>query len=135
MNNIVVIIKGFGQIFFQDNILLGVLIVAALGIASPVILLFALLGNISSLVTAHLIGAQKSIIETGIYGFNGILVGVVAHLYLKDFPVAVVVTVILSSVATILFFLLSKNGIPPLAFPFVLMAWIILLLLKFLKLG
>jgi urea transporter len=107
----------------------------ALGIASPVVLLLGLFGDISSLITAQFIGAQKSMIETGAYGFNGILIGMVAHLYLKNLPVEIVVTIVLSSIAAVIFFILSKNGFAPFSLPLVLMAWIILILVKFLKLG
>lgn len=135
MNFVLAIIKGFSQLLFQENIILGLLMIVGLGIAFPMSLMLALVGNISSILAAFLIGAPKGIVETGVYGFNGILIGTMVAFYVKQTPIALLITVVGSIFAAIIFFILTRNNVHPFAFPFVLVAWIILILIKLLKIN
>lgn len=132
-NIISIILKGFSHLFFQESALLGFLIVVSLGIVSPVTLLLSVIGNVSGLLTALILGVKKPIVELGIYGFNGVLIGSLVSFYIKQLPLALVITAIASAVAAVLFYILFKNNIIPLAAPFLFVGWVIILLLKFLK--
>lgn len=134
MNFIPIIFKGFGQVLFQENILFGFLLAIGLGLASPITLLLSFLGNITGSLMAILFNVKKGFIEAGLYGFNGVLIGAMVSFYIKQFPIAILVTFVASLVAAILFYLLFRNNIPPFAAPFVLVAWAIIILLKLLKL-
>lgn len=135
MNIINAVLHGFSQALFQENIIFGILIAVGFLIASPIALILALLGNVSSIISSNLLGAPKNLIETGFYSFNGVLIGAMVSFYVKQLSHALVVTIIASILATIIFHLLFRNHIPPFTFPFVLMSWVLVILLKFLKLG
>lgn len=135
MNFVLAIIRGFSQVFFQENIILGIFIILGILFASPTALILAVVGNISSYFISNLIGVQKNLIEIGVYGFNGVLIGTMISFYIKDFPIALIVTIIASAIASIIFYILFKNQIPPFAFPFVITAWTIVILIKIFKLG
>ncbi len=133
MNLLSAILNGFSQVFLQENLLFGIFVAIGLGITSPISLLFALVGLATSLITAHLIGAKEAVINSGLYSFNGILIGITASYFIKQIPIAVGSAVILSAMGTLLYFAISKNNILPFTTPFVLSGWIILLLLRFIK--
>lgn len=135
MSFIYTILNGFSQIFFQENIALGILIGIGLFIASPLTLILALLGNISSVITSYLVGVPKDIINTGFYSFNGVLIGTMVAFYIKQLPLALVITLIASILGTLIFSVLFKNHIHPFAFPFAVIGWILVGIIKFLRLG
>lgn len=103
---------------------------AGLTIASPIALLLALIGNITSYITASLLGADKATIELGKFGFNGVLIGAAASVYIKQLPAAIAATVIAACIGAFIYYFLLRNHIEPFAVPFVLAAWGIILLAK-----
>ena len=133
VNFIPTILKGFSQVFLQENIPLRILIIIGLAISSPVALILAFIGNITAFITSTVLGAEKTILDTGLLGFNGVLIGTMISFYVKQMPMAIFLTILMSTVATIIFFLFFKNNIPPFALPFTLMGWAILILLKLAK--
>ncbi|MBI2326807.1 urea transporter [Candidatus Curtissbacteria bacterium] len=133
MNYIAIILKGFSHVFFQESILLGLVIVGGLAMVSPIALLLALVGNITGFFTSTLLGVKKPIVELGIYGFNGVLIGCMVAFYVKQLPMAVVITIVTSALAAAIFYLFFRNQIPAFALPFTLMGWLILMLLKYFK--
>ena len=127
------ILKSFSQIFFLDNVLFGAVIVLGLGFVSPIALILALIGSISSEITSGLLNLQKDFVGNDVSGFSGVLVGAAMAFYVKNIPLAIVLTIALSVFATILFWLLNRNNIPPLAAPFVLAVWVFLLASRYIK--
>ncbi|MBI3485387.1 urea transporter [Candidatus Daviesbacteria bacterium] len=126
-----ILLKAFSQVFFQENIYLGALIILGLLIASPIALLLALVGDISSLITANFLNVQKEAFTSGHYAFNGILIGTAISFYIKDLPLALVLTILASMLATLFYHQLFKNNLTPLASPFILITWGVLFLAKF----
>lgn len=133
MNVISTVLKGFSQVFFQENIIAGLLIMIGIGVASPTALLFSLVGNISSILTMGLLKIDGQFLPSGLYAFNGVLIGTAVSFYIKNLPTAFTATIVASIVATLIFYVLFKNQISPLAAPFVLVMWAVILLLKYLK--
>lgn len=68
-------LRGIGQVVFVNNPLSGLLILLALFIQSPWIGLMSLVGVVSSTVTAIALKLDRDTIRSGIFGYNGILVG------------------------------------------------------------
>ncbi|MBI3342058.1 urea transporter [Candidatus Curtissbacteria bacterium] len=128
------ILRGFSYVFFSQNVLLGTTIAISLGIFSPIALLMAAIGNLVGILAAMLLGVKQSVIETGAFGFNGILIGVMVAFYVKQIPMAILLTVIASAAAALIYYLFFKNNVPALAFPFALTGWGILIFLKYFKL-
>lgn len=127
------ILKSYSQVFLQDNWLLGALIIIGLAIASPIALLLSFVGLCSSVGTALLLEVPKHTIESGLYGFNAVLVGVAASVFIKSIPASILVTVIASIITALIFYAFSKNNMTALTLPFVLMGWGIILTAKYFK--
>ena len=68
-------LRGIGQVIFVNNPLSGLLILLALFIQSPWVGLMSLVGVVSSTVTAIALQLDRDTIRSGIFGYNGILVG------------------------------------------------------------
>src|SRR5207249_4651049 len=96
MNLLKVVLNGFSQVFLQENLIFGALIMLGLAIASPTSLLFGLIGLVASVGTAKMIGVKDAVINSGLYSFNGILIGIVASFFLKQASIIVISTIVLS---------------------------------------
>lgn len=132
MNTLLIIIRGFSQIAVQNNLFLGTAIILGLTIVSPITLLLTLIGNITGILTGLLVGGDRTAIEIGKFGFNGVLIGSAVSLYIKQLPIAFVVTIVAACLGAIIYYFLLRNHIEPFVIPFALLAWAIVLLSKFL---
>jgi urea transporter len=92
--------------------------------------LTALLGLVVATVAAYLLGADRTLIRNGLFGFNGVLTGIALSVFLQwDWHVAVYIILgaIVSTIAMMgLAKLLISWDIAPLTAPFVLTAWLLL---------
>ena len=68
-------LRGVGQVVFVNNPLSGLFILLALFIQSPWIGLMSLVAVVTSTVTAIALKLDRDTIGSGIFGYNGILVG------------------------------------------------------------
>ena|ERR1700677_2429181 len=127
------ILHGYSQVFLQKNAILGVLIMIGLGIASPVVLAMTLLGALTALGMGLALGASKTALETGLYCFNGVLIGASVSVFVKQMPATIIVTVIASIIGSLIFYLLTKNHLTALSFPFVLVTWVVILSARYIK--
>jgi urea transporter len=124
------LLRGVGQVMFQNNPLTGLLFLVGILVNSPKLLGAGLLGLAASTLAAHLLGADRDLIANGLFGFNGILVGIGLAFFLEfDLPLAVYIvfgaavsTVVLIALAN----LLATWDMPALTAPFVLTAWLLL---------
>ena len=130
---ITLILKSFAQVFLQENIVFGLLIMVGLFIASPVALLLSLIGSITGYIVSILGHLPKELMQAGVFGFNGLLIGIVVAAYVKQLPLAIVLTISFSIVGTIAYLLFYRTHIPPLTGPFVLTVWLFLLFLKYMR--
>jgi urea transporter len=73
---VLVILRGIGQVFFQENALTGALFLLGIAVSSPVMALGALVGAAIGTVTAWQLKFDKAETTAGIYGFNSTLVGI-----------------------------------------------------------
>ena len=74
------LLNGFSQIFLQAHPGCGLLVLLAIAIGAPQLLGGALLGGLSSTLTAQRRGYAKADIELGLYGYNGVLLGLLISL-------------------------------------------------------
>ena len=126
-------LRGVAEVFFQNNLVTGIIFLIAILINSRVSALFAALGSIVGLVTAHwLLGVDGYATYIGLYGFNGVLCGIATGgvFYVITWKsgiyallCALVSTVVFASLTAFL----SPLGMPALTAPFVLSAWLFLL--------
>jgi urea transporter len=129
-NYTLIILRGIGQVMFQNNALSGLLFLAGIFYNSWLLALAVVLGTVVSTVAAQILKYSSIEIEDGIYGFNGALVGVAIWFF---FGFSIVTTVFLiagAALSTILMYEM-KTIAPPFTAPFVLITWLLILVLLF----
>lgn len=131
MKNIKIILRGIGQVFFQNNALTGLIFLVGIFYNSWILAFGAILGNIISTYGAKLFKYDKEDIENGLYGFNGTLVGI-AILFFFKFNYISILAIILGSILSTLLMYYLKKKIPAYTSPFVISTWIIIYILLFL---
>lgn len=135
-NFLTICLKGAAQVFFMENALTGTLFFAAIAYASFAtgawaISVGAVLGVVVATATAQAMECDEASVRSGLFGFNGILVGVALPTFIAVSPqlwLFIVVGAAMSSVLTAAFSAtLTKSwGIPGSTGPFVLTAWLLL---------
>lgn len=134
-NNLVLVsLRGAGQVFFMENALTGLLFLVAIAYASYdggnwATTVGAIIGLLVATLTASLFHNDEASINSGLFGFNGILVGVALPTFISISPLlwfAIIVGSALSTVITAAFSAtLTKSwGVPGSTGPFVLTAWL-----------
>ncbi|MGN0924264.1 urea transporter [Ectopseudomonas mendocina] len=130
---------GFAQIFLQQHPGCGVLVLLAILIGAPHLLPGALLGGLTSMLVAQRRNYPQADIAIGLYGYNGILIGLLLCLKLPWTPL---LPVLISASAALSSLLLApwmrrmrQHGwLPAFTFPFVLLGWLLLALIVQLEL-
>lgn len=127
-------LKGTSQVFFMENSLTGILFFVAMAYASYTsgvwaTTIGAAVGVIVATLTARLLDCDEKSIASGLFGFNGVLVGAALPTFIAASPqlwVYVVVGAAASTVITAAFSatLTAKWGIPGSTGPFVLTGWL-----------
>jgi urea transporter len=128
-------LRSTGQVMFQDNPLTGILFLAAIAWGSyaagvPRVAIAGVLAVVVSNLTAQWLRVDKEPLHSGLYGFNGILVGLALATFLA--PNALMWGyVVLGAVVSVIVMLATTNVVKPwgsaLTFPFVLTTWLLLL--------
>ena len=131
-----VILRGVGQVMFQDNPLTGLLFLAAIAWGSyvagaPEIFFAGILAVVTATLVAMGLRVDRSALNAGLYGFNAVLVGLALATFLT--PGALLwAYVALGAGVSVIAMLAAVNALKPwgvaaLTAPFVLVTWILLL--------
>jgi urea transporter len=129
-------LRGTGQVMFQNHPLTGALFLAAIGWGSyaggaPAVFFGGLLGLLTSTLTAMWLRVDAEGLAAGLYGYNGILVGLALPTFLAASPLLwgyVVLGAAISVVAMLGTANVTKAwSVSALTFPFVLTTWLLLL--------
>lgn len=83
MQFIQVILRGVGQVMFQNNSYSGALFLVGIFYNSWLLGLAALIGTLTSTFAALLLNYSKKDIQNGLYGFNGALTGIAAWYFFE----------------------------------------------------
>jgi urea transporter len=128
-------LRGVGQVMFQNNPLTGALFLAAIGWGSyaagaPRVAIAGLLAVVVATLTAQWLRVDKESLHAGLYGFNGVLIGLALATFLA--PGALMwVYVVLGATVSVVVMLGTVNVVKAwggaLTFPFVLTTWLLLL--------
>ena len=127
---IATLLKGMGQIMLQDNIYTGLLFLIGIFYGSVYMGLAALLAVFVGTLTAQILRFDKTETTSGIYGFSPALVGVALTFYFEPNLIVWFAVIIGSILAAIVQHWFSVKKIPVFTFPFILVAWILIYLLR-----
>lgn len=115
----------FGQVMFQTSLVTGIIFLLAVLINSRLSAVYAIYGAILGSIIASIFSLPISIINIGLFGYNAVLSGIALEsIKFRGFIYATIAIIL--SVA--LYVLFEKLGILALTAPFVLSAWVGLLL-------
>lgn len=133
-NLLVQSLRGASQVFFMENAATGLLFFVAMAYASALTgnwatTIGAALGVLVATLTARLLDCDAPSVSSGLYGFNGILVGAALPTFIASSPqlwAAIVIGAAASTVVTAAFSatLTDKWDIPGSTGPFVLTGWL-----------
>ena len=125
-NSCIILLRGIGQVMFQNNALSGALMLLGIAVGSPAAALLALSGNIVANLTAWGARCRMSEIGDGLYGFNGTLVGIAVGVFFPLGWQAAALLIAGSALTVPLVRLFSRFRIPGFTAPFILSTWILL---------
>jgi len=127
----IAITKGIGEVMFADSIIVGILFLTGIAITSLRGAFMAFSGAVVGVAVPVLLGADKTLIEMGLYAFNPVLTMMaVGWVFLKPSTGSAILA-LLAGILTIicqagLANFLAPIGLPTLTFPFVLVMWMFL---------
>jgi urea transporter len=129
-------LRGVGQVMFQDNPLSGAIFLIAIGWGSyaagaPHVASGGVLALVVATLTALWLRVDETALRSGLYGYNGILVGLALANFVTP-GILLWVYVALGAAVSVVAMLAIANAVKPwgvsaLTFPFVLVTWLLLL--------
>lgn len=120
--------NGIAQVFFQGNVVTGIIFVVGLLISSRVACAAALTGSMSGLLVAWGMGAAEPAIRSGAFGFNSVLAAIALGGVFFALDAVSIAYALLATIAAAFAFAavsaaLEPLGMPALTLPFVLVVW------------
>jgi urea transporter len=115
-----------------NTLITATLLIASLALNSVAAAVFAVLGAVVAVVTAHLLGAESELITGGLPGFSPVLTAIaLGSVFYQPGP-RVVVYALVGTVFTVIVqgamnMALTPFGLPTLTGPFILVTWLFLL--------
>ncbi len=132
------VLRGIGQVVFQNNALTGLLLLLAIAVNSFVYTAAALFGALVSTYTAKLLRIDNRLVRDGLFGFNGALTGIAMVAFTSketlhgDFPGLTVIacTALAAAFSTVvaraIAFIIRNDRVPGLNLPYCLATLLIL---------
>lgn len=124
------LLRGTGQVMFQNNPLTGLLFLIGIFFNSALLGLAGLIGLVASTVAAMVLGVDRTLVRAGLFGYNGILTGIGLAVFLRWNGILVLYIIVAAVVSTIVMMALANLLRPwdmsALTAPFVLTTWLFL---------
>lgn len=127
---IITLLKGVGQIMLQESAYTGLLFLVGIFYGSLNMGFAALLAVFIGTMTAKILGFNKTETAQGIYGFSPALVGVALLFYFESNLIVWLAVTVGSVLAAIVQHWFSVKKIPVFTFPFILVTWGLIYLLR-----
>lgn len=121
------LLNSFSQVFLIENKFFGLLIALSIIFIKPRLGIFSILATCLSLIFALLLKVEKSLIYTGLIGFNSVLIGIVCAIFIPDNKLAVLATILGVMLAVLIQLLGLKYNILLFTLPFVVIALLVFL--------
>jgi urea transporter len=120
------------QVFLKGHGPAALLLLAGLAVSSIAAAVFAVLGAVVAVVTAHALGAESDLITAGLLGFSPVLTAIaLGAVFYRPSPRVVAYTLLATVMSVIvqgtMMAALAPFGIPTLTASFVLVTWLFLL--------
>src|SRR5690606_18289114 len=120
--------NGIAQVFFQGNVITGVLIATGLLVASRSAFAAALAGSLTGVLVAWGMGAAEPAIRAGAFGFNPVLTAIALYGVFFSASARAAAYALLGTIGTAVVYAgvsaaLEPLGMPALTLPFVLVTW------------
>lgn len=120
-----VILRGIGQVMFQNNALTGFFFLLGIAVNSWEMALIALFSTCIGTITAQLSSFSKRNIDSGLFGYNACLVGIGLFVLFENNWLLYVAIVLGSAFSSYILYMMQVWKAPPLTFPFVLSTWLL----------
>lgn len=125
------LLNGFSQIFLLSHAGCGLLVVLAILIGAPHLLGGALLGGGCSMLTAQRRGYPQTDIDAGLYGYNGILLGMLLSAQFNWSPLLPLLIILGGGLSSLVLApwmrcMRERQWLPAFTFPFVALSWMLL---------
>lgn len=131
------LLRGVGQVMFQNNPVTGLLFLVGILVNSATLFAAGVLGLLASTAAAITLRVDRALIGAGLFGFNGVLVGIGLAFFLEVDVFLAVYVVVGGAASTVVMAAFARAfgplDLPALTAPFVLTTW--LLLFGFFALG
>ena len=128
VNFLRIVLRGLGQVMFQGHAGTGLLFLIGIAVASPLMMVGAVIGMMIGPMVAFLAGFDRQEIEEGIHGFNPSLVGIATVFFLRPEVLTWVLLVVGCVAATFLTYLMRRFlKFQTYTAPFILVTWLILI--------
>lgn len=126
------VLKSITQVFLKASVVAALLLLAGLAVNSIAAAVFALAGAMVAVITAHVLGAESTLITGGLMGFSPVLTAIALGTVFYQPGVRVALYALAGTVFTVIVqgamnVALTPFGIPTLTGPFVLATWLFLL--------
>ncbi|MDO9623952.1 MAG: urea transporter [Pseudomonas sp.] len=133
------LLNGFSQILLQRHPGCGALVLLAIALGASEMLGGALLGGLSGQFVAQRRGCAHADIDAGLYGYNGVLLGMLISLqfaWSALLPLLIIVSAGASSLLLSAWMqrMRKRQWLPAFTFPFVALSWLLLWLAPALQL-
>jgi urea transporter len=123
---VLAVLRGVGQVFFQENALTGLCFLIGIALSSPLMAVGALAGSIIGTVTARILNFDRAELEAGIYGFNATLVGIAAFFFFRPEALPIGLMVFGCITSTVATWLMRRYlPLPTYTTPFIVTTWAI----------
>jgi urea transporter len=126
------VFKSISQVFLKGDVLAALLLLVGLAVSSVPAAVAAVAGALVAVTTAHLLGAESSLVSAGLLGFSPVLTAIALATVFYQPSGRVVLYALLGTVFTVVVQVamnvaFTPLGIPTLTAPFVLASWLFLL--------
>lgn len=126
---VLVVLRGIGQVFFQEHALTGTLFAVGIALSSPLMAVGAVVGSAIGSGMAWLLKFDRGEIVAGIFGFNAALVGIATFFFFELGLVSVLLLVAGCLVATGLTRVMRGYvPFPTYTTPFIVTTWVVFFL-------
>ncbi|EKD64009.1 MAG: hypothetical protein ACD_51C00100G0002 [uncultured bacterium] len=121
-------LRGVGQVMLQKNSITGLLFLAGIFYNSWLMGIGTVVGLVAGTFTAYILRYKN--IEDGLFGFNGVLVGIAVLFFFQPTALAFLLLIIGAILSSVIMNFMVKKNLHPYTFPFILSTWILIFLIK-----